>query len=748
MLLGCLVVLLAAAGASAVFALEEVHTLRDDLNLQAPLKLSTGTLASAGWGDAQTLLLVGNDQRKHTTTTPVLPHSNEMLLVRLDPSKPWISMMSIPRELMVTIQCPGGPATTRLNYAYTCGGSNGIGVLTKTIKQVTGLQVNHVVVIDFNNFERAVNDIGCVYSTVDRRYLHVNTASSQQYFEINLQPGYQKMCGTQALQFVSYRHDDTSLVRDSRDQDFLLDVKKQYGPTLVDNAHQFERVFGQTVQTDNSLHGTSAILNLLGTLISSVDKPVRQVQFQVTLEPTGWGPCSGCDTATQQQISASVNSFLNGGGGVSKQATAKIARAVHAKNGVKTLPLAPVASSELAQAHRIASKVPFTFEFPRVQDSGGTGLLSLRHYLIHDQDGTPYPAYVAVFSAGQLGQYYDVQGMTWTTAPMFDSPDQTVAVGGRTYYLFYSGQHLQVVAWYAHNAVYWVHNTLTDSIGNGEMVAIAEQTAPVVVSAVAAQQARLSLKAAVVPTRIVKAKSDLRKTIGSLGGLVTLLALPLLAFLAIRRMLETRKVRTQIAAGEVVTGRLPVAPNRLYAATAGRAAMRPAGASVPLLRSSARAPAIPGVTVYRRSRRPRPSTILLAVVVLAAGGVLGYVLTKEGGHVVGAVRKTARANQRGRGAARGAKIPDVPVAVLNSTQINGAAHQLAVQLQGDGVTVSEVGNVTETRPPGLEVLYGVGEKNQAERLARLLSGRSPTVAPIDPVTAAAAGSDSLAVIIT
>ncbi len=30
--------------------------------------------------------------------------------------------------------------------------------------------------------------------------------------------------------------------------------------------------------------------------------------------------------------------------------------------------------------------------------------------------GAAYPAYVAVFSAGILGQNYDVQGMTWTTA--------------------------------------------------------------------------------------------------------------------------------------------------------------------------------------------------------------------------------------------------------------------------------------------------------------------------------------------
>ena len=128
LLLGCLLVVVKG----------EIRTLAKDLRFHKAIKLSSGALAPAGFGDAQTILLVGNDQRNHTTTTPVLPHSNEMLLVRIDPSKPWVSMMSIPRELMVPIQTPGGPVTTRLNAALEYGG---ISLLVSTIKQVTGLSI-------------------------------------------------------------------------------------------------------------------------------------------------------------------------------------------------------------------------------------------------------------------------------------------------------------------------------------------------------------------------------------------------------------------------------------------------------------------------------------------------------------------------------------------------------------------------------------------------------------------------------
>ena len=58
-----------------------------------------------------------------------------------------------------------------------------------------------------------------------------------------------------------------------------------------------------------------------------------------------------------------------------------------------------------------------------------------------------------------------------------------------------------------------------------------------------------------------------------------------------------------------------------------------------------------------------------------------------------------------------------------------------------------MGNVTETLPPGTEILYGSGEHSQAKLLAKILASRSPTVAPIDPVTSAAAAGAKLVVVI-
>jgi hypothetical protein len=44
-------------------------------------------------------------------------------------------------------------------------------------------------------------------------------------------------------------------------------------------------------------------------------------------------------------------------------------------------------------------------------------------------------------------------------------------------------------------------------------------------------------------------------------------------------------------------------------------------------------------------------------------------------------------------------------------------------------------------------MYAQGQNEQAQRLARLLSAQRPTVAPLDPATAAAAGGAQLVVVI-
>jgi hypothetical protein len=120
-------------------------------------------------------------------------------------------------------------------------------------------------------------------------------------------------------------------------------------------------------------------------------------------------------------------------------------------------------------------KLKFPFYFPSVRAKGSSysGPEQPRMYTLKDETGKKRQAYRLVLRAPGIGEYYGVQGLTWKAPPILDNPDRTVRHGNRKLRLYYDGQHLRLVAWKTKKAVYWVSNTLTQSIGNAQMVEIA-----------------------------------------------------------------------------------------------------------------------------------------------------------------------------------------------------------------------------------------------------------------------------------
>jgi LCP family protein required for cell wall assembly len=556
MLLAALALALVAGGATAAVALNEVEKLVEAVG-HKHVAVAPKVLAPTYEGGPETLLLVGNDERRRTTTSPVLPHSNEMLLVRIDPSKPTISMLSIPRELQVPIPRPNGEVVeTRINAAYQFGWeagggtSGGIKLMVETIKKVLGLAVNHVFVINFKKFEHAIEEIGCVYFPVDTRYYHKNEPGGEQYFEVNLKPGYQKLCGKEALEFVANRHESTSLVRDARDQRFMLEVKKQVGENLFEERAKFEHIFSKDVETD--LHGEEQIYSLLKLLIGAQGKPVRQVHFNVNLLPT-------YDTATPEQIHEAVTQFLGGTAAIAgsrlnqalsnaKQARAKAHRTHKAPAPQPSM--TPTSAQALAHARSVAPYLPFPLEYPRIRNTYAEAEPdTLRRYKLHGPHDTPYQSYVIVIDRGLLGQYYDVEGTTWSDPPLLSKPSQTVQIGSRTYSLYYDGEQITTVAWHEAGATYWVQNTLINSVSPREMVEIAEETQPVDRTVARAPLSRAKSAEAVLQLHSASAStSSTDRKIAELLGLLALVALATLSVLVARKRREIRALRQQIGA--------------------------------------------------------------------------------------------------------------------------------------------------------------------------------------------------------
>jgi LCP family protein required for cell wall assembly len=463
LVLGAFLIVFAAAGATAVAGFHEVDKVVDALKLGKPINLGKGTLAETDPGKPQTLMILGSDRRpKDNVEGAGGARSDTIMLVRLDPDKEATAIMSLPRDLKVEIP---GHGTDKINAAYELGGP---GLTLETVKAVTGLKINHVINVHFSGFWRAVNAVGCVYADIDRRYFN----DSAEYSYIDVQPGYQRMCGRKALQYVRFRHEDTDIVRAARQQDFLRQAKQQITASkLFDEHDQLMKIFGRNTSTDRELRSRSEILRLLKLALFSANQPIQEVAFRGTLGPS-------YVEATPEQIAEMTHEFLNveDTPGPRGESTRKIKR----PKPKRKLPVVGgledatgFGKDQAVQAVQAGAGATLPALYPTLRLQGSVYAGPPRVYKLRGTDGRRYGAYRMVLQTGRAGEYYGLQGITWQNPPILEGVTETRKIGRRTYELAYDGDRLRLVAWRTPQAVYWISNTLLLSLTEKQMLAIA-----------------------------------------------------------------------------------------------------------------------------------------------------------------------------------------------------------------------------------------------------------------------------------
>jgi LCP family protein required for cell wall assembly len=174
-------------------------------------------------GQPATALVIGYDRRA-SDAKDAPSRSDTLMLVRADPDGKTISMLSFPRDLQTEIHCPGRAVwTDKINAAYSACGAQGS---LETVRQLTGVPINYIVTVNFRGFRQMVDRLGGVWMDVDRRYFN-DHGGPTGYATINLQPGYQRLTGLRALDFVRFRHTDSDLYRNARQQLFVRAFKDQ-----------------------------------------------------------------------------------------------------------------------------------------------------------------------------------------------------------------------------------------------------------------------------------------------------------------------------------------------------------------------------------------------------------------------------------------------------------------------------------------------------------------------------------------
>ena len=469
MLLGMLAVFAIALTATSVAGWREVDRVVDAFEEGGDLPAGLEKiLATADEGEPQTIMLIGSDRRAKTAqdgSAGTGARSDTIILVRLDPSKEATALLSIPRDLKVQIP---GYGTDKINAAYSAGGPE---LTLRTVKAVTGLSINHVVNINFGGFRDAVNALGCAYVDIDRRYFNDNTSYAPDYATIDVKPGYQRLCGGDALDYVRFRHDDTDIVRAARQQEFLRQMKQQIGITkLFERRSELIEIFGENTQSD--IRGRAAVISLMKLAIAAAQHPFREIHFKGSLG-------ASYVTASSKVMKDLAADFLGLKATSGPRGKARRQRNPgDRKNKPAPLGLEDAASEGKDQALQlVAQGAKFPVFFPRLRVQRAIYPGPPRYYKIGEgkkgKDRNWHPAYRIVVKRDLLGEYYGIQGTTWKDAPIFREVSETRQIGNREYELHYDGDRLRMVAWETDKAKYYVQNTLLQSLSEKQMLAIA-----------------------------------------------------------------------------------------------------------------------------------------------------------------------------------------------------------------------------------------------------------------------------------
>jgi LCP family protein required for cell wall assembly len=170
-----------------------------------------------------TTLLMGTDHADRRDRADA-NRSDSIMLVRTDPDKHRISYLSVPRDLRVDIP---GHGTGKINAAFALGGP---ALAMQTITGVTGIEINHIVLVDFNSFRDLIDELGGVTVNVpapivsNRFDCPFPTASQCQRWEgWRFAKGKQKLDGRRALIYSRIRENrlnpaENDLTRGERQQ--------------------------------------------------------------------------------------------------------------------------------------------------------------------------------------------------------------------------------------------------------------------------------------------------------------------------------------------------------------------------------------------------------------------------------------------------------------------------------------------------------------------------------------------------
>jgi LCP family protein required for cell wall assembly len=253
----------------------------------------------------QNILVLGSQTREGQRagdlgSNPALNTSNSdnLLLVHLDPTHTHATVLSIPRDTMVyepgckARRSVGGGILGPYQSAIIDGAMNigGPSCAVSTVKDLTGITLDHFVMFNFNSFRAMVDTIGGVEVCVPRSGYH------DPYSGLNLTGGKHLLTYNQALAYVRTRHGVQAegdvggdLPRIELQQAFMSSViQKVKSQGILSNSVQLLKIADvatQALTVDQELDSVSKLLGLARSLTGLQARNVTLLTMPTLTDP-------------------------------------------------------------------------------------------------------------------------------------------------------------------------------------------------------------------------------------------------------------------------------------------------------------------------------------------------------------------------------------------------------------------------------------------------------------------------------
>lgn len=239
------VVILGTAGAGYLYYQHLNDNIKkDDLNIGDPKDRAAAPTPNAAGQTPLNILLIGSDGRnskedqelggaKDTFDSP--PRADVQMLVHLSADRTNMSVVSMPRDTLLQFpQCTDPqtkqvyPATTSLRITNDSLGRGGPGCTVATWEKLTGIHIDHFMMVDFAGVVSMADAIGGVPVCVDKNVF--SHTSSGHGSGLKLKAGTTYVKGTQALAWLRTRYgfeDGSDIARTKAQHQYMSAMVRQ-----------------------------------------------------------------------------------------------------------------------------------------------------------------------------------------------------------------------------------------------------------------------------------------------------------------------------------------------------------------------------------------------------------------------------------------------------------------------------------------------------------------------------------------